>query len=78
MSSNRRYEIEPPPPALGEVWRLYLYEENPETGERVDMGGGVFPVAAYGSGEEASKQAYADVMRNGENWLGPHLAVGPA
>jgi len=78
MNPKRRYEIEPRPPALGEGWRLYLYEENPETGEVVDMGGGVFPVAAYGSGEKAFKEVYADAMRNGEDWLGTHLAVGPA
>ena len=69
------YEIEARPVELGEGWRLFLYQKNPETGEIVDMGGGVFPVSAYASGleddskEAASKEAYADAMQTGQDWL---------
>ncbi len=68
------YEIEPRPAALGEGWRLHLYERNPETGGAIEVGGGVFPVEAYlkdqqGSQELASKAAYADAMENAQEWL---------
>lgn len=62
------YEIEPRPVELGEGWRLFLYQKDPETGGVVDMGGGVSPASAYATGlegdskEATSKEAYADAM----------------
>jgi hypothetical protein len=38
-----RYEIEPRPAALGGGVRLYLYGPDQETGEEIELGGGVFP-----------------------------------
>ncbi len=76
------YEIEPRPAAVGEGWRLHLYERDPETGGAIEVGGGVFPVEAYlknqqGSKELASKAAYADAMENAQEWMDSRLMVEP-
>lgn len=64
-----RYQIEPRPSALGEGWQLRLFDTDPETGQDVEMGGGVFPASAYGTEEDASKDAYADAMQTGQDRL---------
>ena len=63
------YEIEPRPAAVGEGWRLHLYERDPETGGAIEVGGGVFPVEAYLKDQQGSqaKAAYADALENAQN-----------
>ncbi len=48
------YEIEPRPTALAGDDRLYLYGPDPETGEEIELGGGVFPSGAGRSGDPGS------------------------
>ena len=68
-----RYEIEPRPAALGGGWRLRLFCLDPETGESIEVGGGVFPVAA---GED-DKDAYRDAMETAQECMGPEPGVSP-
>jgi hypothetical protein len=45
-----------------------LFAQDPETGADVEMGGGIFPVEFAGDDED-NKDAYADAMQTGEEWL---------
>jgi len=60
-----RYEIEPRPNAVGGGWRLRLFGKDLETGQDVEMGGGVFPVE---EGQD-DKDAYAEAMLTGQEWV---------
>ena len=60
-----RYEIEPRPTAVGGGWRLRLFGKDLETGQEIEMGGGVFP---GGEGHD-DKDAYAEAMLTGQEWL---------
>jgi hypothetical protein len=62
---HERYEIEPRPVAVGGGWRLRLIGRDLETGGEVDLGGGFFPVE---DGED-ERDAYADAMQAGQEWL---------
>ncbi len=66
-----RYEIEPRPVALGGGWRLHVFGYDLETGESVEMGGGVFPVQL---GEDP-KDAYADAIETAQSWLAVDGAI---
>lgn len=66
-----RYEIEPRPAALGGGWRLRLIGRDLETGMETEMGGGVFPVE---DGQD-TRDAYADAMQTGQEWLDIDVAV---
>lgn len=72
MSENH-YEIEPRPAAVGGGRRLRLFSRDPETGEHVEMGGGVFPGEC---GEDCGNvyDPYADAMQVGEDWLSTRFA----
>ena len=62
---RNRYEIEPRPAALGGVWRLRLFGQDPETGEDIEMGGGVFPGESSEDFGEVY-DAHADAMQGGQ------------
>lgn len=63
--SEYSYEIVSRPADLGGGWKLRLLEDGEE------MGGGVFPLAAYqGANEkEAGKKALADAMAEADEWI---------
>jgi len=61
---HERFEIEPRPAAVGGGWRLRLIGHDLETGDEIELGGGVFPVEP---GDE--RDAYADAMETGQEWL---------
>ena len=60
-----RYEIVPRPSAVGGGWRLHLIGRDPETGQELELGGGVFPVQ---DGQDDA-DAYNDAMQTGQDWL---------
>ena len=62
---HERFEIEPRPAAVGGGWRLRLIGRDLETGDEIELGGGVFPVEP---GED-ERDAYADAMQTGQEWL---------
>jgi len=59
------YQIDPRPADLGGGWRLRLFEHGEE------VGGGVFPLAAYpaDSEEEAATLAHEDALAEATAWL---------
>lgn len=60
-----RYEIVPRPDALGGGWRLHVFGKDPESGETIEIGGGVFPVL---EGQD-SRDVYADALETAQTWL---------
>ena len=63
---HERFEIEPRPAAVGGGWRLRLIGRDLETGDEIELGGGVFPVEP---GED-ERDAYADAMQPAKNdWM---------
>lgn len=60
-----RYEIEPRPEALGGGWKLHVFGKDPETGESLEIGGGVFPVQL---GQDP-QDAYTDALETAQNWM---------
>jgi hypothetical protein len=59
------YEIQPRPAELGGGYRLRLLAGDQETGDFIEMGGGVFPI------EEGvdEKDAQAEARQTGEDWI---------
>ncbi len=64
MSQNR-YEIEPRSENLGGGWRLHLISVDPETGEEIFMGGGVFPVVEL----DDDAAVYSEALDVGREWM---------
>jgi hypothetical protein len=62
---RERLEINPRPAEVGGGWQVRLIGRDEETGEEMDMGGGVVPAV---EGED-DKDAYADLLEVGEDWL---------
>jgi hypothetical protein len=60
---RERYEIDPRPAEIGGGWQLRLIGRDEETGEGIDMGGGVVPAVA---GED-DKDAYGELLELGED-----------
>ncbi len=67
-----RYEIEPRPLPMGGGWRIRFFGRDLETGQEIEMGGGVFPVE---DGQD-EKDAYADAMQTGKEWLQAQEELG--
>ncbi len=73
MRSNR-YEIEPQPLPIGGGWRIRFFGRDLETGQEIEMGGGVFPVE---DGQDEN-DSYADAMQTGQEWLQEQEEFGNA
>lgn len=62
---RERYEINPRPAQIGGGWQLRLIGRDEETGEEIDMGGGVVPAIV----DEDDRDGYAELMEVGQDWL---------
>lgn len=67
MVCEFHYEILPLPPGLGCGVRLYLYGPDPETGEKIEYGAGVYRADSFDS--EAMNKAYAEAQEEGYAWV---------
>ena len=60
-----RYEIEPRPLPVGGGWRIHFFGKDLETGQEIEIGGGVIPIQ---DGQDET-DAYADAVLTGQEWL---------
>lgn len=60
-----RYEIEARPLPVGGGWRIRFFGRDLETGQEIEMGGGVFPVE---DGQD-ERDVYAEAEQTGQEWL---------